>query len=248
MESTANVINVEGSLDEILLQLDPKTLWHGEQIVAERIMELTTTTGIMAYSIYPTLAAKDFFLPNVLYFTAENTEGITAPFLYIGRGHVNPLLESSDAREHFRREGLYIPSDEEVSRIVSHTLTKKIPLSDLKFMETEDESPYRVVVIDRGKYKRLNQTEKVLVDSFFWNEQMFNQQQEFVHQTSTSCDAWIVMDTPKQILEKASGRNGFCSIGVIHRFSNESSVYLNIDKLDYRYFTGPTYMRGQPRR
>ena len=68
MESTANVINVEGSLDEILLQLDPKTLWHGEQIVAERIMELTTTTGIMAYSIYPTLAAKDFFLPNVLYF------------------------------------------------------------------------------------------------------------------------------------------------------------------------------------
>src|SRR3989338_10690552 len=124
MATQEKVIDVEGSLDEIIEKLDAKTLWHGEQIVAKRIEELKGPQGIMGYTFYPTLAAKDFFLPNVFYLTAESN----APFLYIGRGHANRLLESSEARTHFRNGGMYIPSESEIVRITSDPLTIKIPV------------------------------------------------------------------------------------------------------------------------
>ena len=246
MTNTEEAINVEGSLDDILKKLDPKTLWHGEQIVAKRIEELKGLGGVMNYAFYPTLAAKDFFLPNVLYFTVEGN----APFLYIGRSHVNPLLESSEARAHFRREGLYVPSSEESKRITSDPLTKRIPLLELRFKQYTDidQLTFRAVEIDRGKYTELNPAGRLLADSLFGDERQFNEQQELIRRVNSTCDAWIIIDSPKNILEIASSQGGFCRIGVMHCFGNESSVYLNIGRLDYRYGAHPTYMCGQPKR
>ncbi len=59
MNAESGLINAEGSLDPIVLQLERPSILHGEGIVAERILEMAH--GIMTYALYPTISAVGFF-------------------------------------------------------------------------------------------------------------------------------------------------------------------------------------------
>ena len=135
-----------GPLAETFPLLQRETILHSDELTIERRTNLE-------------LRNRWFYTADGPMYTVEKEGEADEAFLYLSRGHVNPVFNSiAEATQQLIITGNYILTSEkkgEIDAVVKAEDTLKVKLSDLRLQG--DDNVFRYFEIDTANYDSLNE-------------------------------------------------------------------------------------------
>lgn len=202
-----NLINKQGVLSETLLQFDPSTIQHADEITDARKTD-------------EDLRRKWFWTADSALYTVEGKEAV----LYLGRNaENNPIFKNIEtASKQLLRTGIYIPSKEDIESVIDAKDTLRINLSDLKLQDTSRDYSHFVINTSDNKARKLNKTQRQFAKRVYGTGKAYEESMKMFSKAGIN-NTYLDALTPNFVKNNVEQGNAISRACWLNCFGNDSS-------------------------